>query len=477
MKRNYKHILFPFVLCGLMAAQTSAASGIVKGRITDTQGKPVAQVVVTDGRNFTTTDAMGHYRMESDAERQPLVYISTPSAYKLPETDGIADKFYQFQKADSQENICNFMLEPRETPTRRFVYIAISDPQVKTDAHLDRFRQETVPDLKRTVDSFKGKEVVGMAVGDLVWDAMNLMEPYKESVSHLGLTMFQVIGNHDFNLKYADMERTEVPESGYGEADYHKAFGPTDYSFNIGQVHVVTMKDIDYQGGKKYKEAFTPAQLAWLKKDLSYVPKGSLVFLNLHAPTSNTTAEGSGNTSNTSELLDILKDYQVHIFAGHTHFYENAQPAANIYEHNIGAACGAWWAGHVNRCGAPNGYLIVEVDDKNVKWHYKATGKPSDYQFRIYKPGEFKSQPKQVVANIWDWDPDWKVEWFEDGKPKGLMQPFEDEDQDFITMKNGKAEGYHTRHLFRAQPSTSARTVTVKATNRFHESYTQQIEL
>ena len=43
MKRNYKHILFPFVLCGLMAAQTSAAPGIVKGRITDTQGKPVAQ--------------------------------------------------------------------------------------------------------------------------------------------------------------------------------------------------------------------------------------------------------------------------------------------------------------------------------------------------------------------------------------------------------------------------------------------------
>lgn len=39
MKRNYKHILFPFVLCGLMAAQTSAAPGIVKGRITDTQRK------------------------------------------------------------------------------------------------------------------------------------------------------------------------------------------------------------------------------------------------------------------------------------------------------------------------------------------------------------------------------------------------------------------------------------------------------
>ena len=137
---------------------------------------------------------------------------------------------------------------------------------MKTDAHLDRFRQETVPDLKRTVDSFKGKEVVGMAVGDLVWDAMNLMEPYKESVSHLGLTMFQVIGNHDFNLKYADMERTEVPESGYGEADYHKAFGPTDYSFNIGQVHVVTMKDIDYQAERNTKKLLLRPNWQWLKR-------------------------------------------------------------------------------------------------------------------------------------------------------------------------------------------------------------------
>ena len=68
------------------AAQTSAAPGIVKGRITDTQGKPVAQVVVTDGRNFTTTDGTGHYRMESDAERQPLVTSQPhlPTSYRQP---------------------------------------------------------------------------------------------------------------------------------------------------------------------------------------------------------------------------------------------------------------------------------------------------------------------------------------------------------------------------------------------------------
>lgn len=62
-----------------------------------------------------------------------------------------------------------------------------------------------------------------------------------------------------------------------------------------------------------------------------------------------------------------------------------------IYEHNIGAACGAWWAGHVNRCGAPNGYLVVNVTGDDISWQYKATGRPFDYQFRVYKPGEFQN--------------------------------------------------------------------------------------
>ena len=66
------------------------------------------------------------------------------------------------------------------------------------------------------------------------------------------------------------------------EHAYNDNFGPTDYSFNVGKVHIIAMKDIDYKGQRKYIEEFTPAQLDWLKKDLSYVTPGSTVFLNLH---------------------------------------------------------------------------------------------------------------------------------------------------------------------------------------------------
>lgn len=98
-------------------------------------------------------------------------------------------------------------------------------------------------------------------------------------------------------------------------------------------------------------------------------------LLNIHAPVANTTVEGGDNVRNANALFRILRPYKVHIFSGHTHYYENTLPAAGIYEHNIGAACGAWWAGHVNRCGAPNGYLVVTVKGDDVKWRYKATGR------------------------------------------------------------------------------------------------------
>lgn len=449
----------------------------VKGRVKDTKGKPVVGVVLSDGCHFTTTDADGCYVLDTDPKRFPLVYLSTPAAYELPQENGIAAGFYQSLDPEKKVNQCDFVLEKREKPSDKFIYIPISDPQVKNMRHLDRFRLETVPDLRHTADSLSHYEIIGMGLGDLVWDAMDLYAPYKEAVSNLGMTMFQCIGNHDFNLKYSDLERTGKVENGYGEQNYQQAFGPTDYSFNIGKVHVVVMKDIDYEGGKNYVERFTDAQLEWLRRDLSYVPEGSLVFLNVHAPVANTTVPAGYNTRNSNALFQILRPYEVHIFSGHTHFYENSRPAPTIYEHNIGAACGAWWAGHVNRCGAPNGYLIVHVDGDSLSWRYKATAQGSDYQMRIYAPGTFETQPDYVVANIWDWDMSYVVNWYENGRLMGAMQQFEDEDQDCIQMRNGKRTGYATRHLFRACPSKEARTVTVEVKNRFGETFEKTIFL
>ena len=145
-----------------------------------------------------------------------------------------------------------------------------------------------------------------MVLGDIVWDVMPLYDSYKKVISDLDLTMYHVIGNHDFDQQYTALSLTTNKEE-YGESAFGEHFGPTDYSLNVGKVHIISMKDIDYKGKKKYTEQFTPEQLEWLKKDLSYVKPGTTVLLNLHAPTANSTGRGGANARNAEQLFEDRK--------------------------------------------------------------------------------------------------------------------------------------------------------------------------
>jgi hypothetical protein len=105
-----------------------------------------------------------------------------------------------------------------------------------------------------------------MTLGDLVFDQQQLFDVYAASCREMGMTVFQTIGNHDMNHRFADRNHSGDQGAGYAEMNYEAAFGPTDYSFNIGRVHVVTMKNIDYRGKWSYAEAMSDRQLAWLER-------------------------------------------------------------------------------------------------------------------------------------------------------------------------------------------------------------------
>lgn len=74
--------------------------------------------------------------------------------------------------------------------------------------------------------------------------------------------------------------------------------------------------------------------------------------------------------------------------------------------------------------GTPQGYGVYEVDGNQVKWYYKSAGPPKDYQFRSYAAGTSKEFPKDIIANVWNWDKNWKVEWLENGKVMGTMTQY-----------------------------------------------------
>ena len=463
-------------LATVMAA--NAQKFVFKGSVKTADGKAIQGVVVNNGTDFTTTDAKGQWTLCTDTCVSKFVQISTPADYVLPKSKSIAKGFYvsvgQLVKDKCRHN---FVLQPRDTKDNTFYYIAISDPQVKNDKHMELWRSQTVEDLKATTDALsKEHEVVTMTLGDIVWDNMQLFDDYAESIQQLPITAFQCIGNHDFDRRYQALNNMPYGSGVYGEQAYCTHFGPTDYSFNIAGVHVVTLKNINYMGKKGYREQFTEAQLAWLRRDLSYVPKGSMVIINMHAALWNP-VEKEGNVLNANDLKSVLRGYRVHIFNGHTHFFHNNTVGNDIYEHNIGAACGAWWRGDVNRCGAPNGYLVVKASADSLTSQYKPTGGDYAQQMRVYSKGEFLSQPYSVVANVWDCDSLTTVEWYEDGQYRGKMTQFTDSDERYLQSRGSHVKECVTTHLFKATPAWGSHEVKVVVKNRFGQVHTETVDV
>lgn len=471
-----KLLLYLFLTVGLMSMKAGDTTSVsITGYVKDEAGRGIKGVVVNNGINFTTTDRKGAWTLPTDTLACRFISISTPSGYALPAANGLAHGFYKDVRAAMSDEQNVFVLHRREKPATRFHYIAISDPQVRTHDDMKRWTTETMRDIMHSADSLRRTgEVVAVTLGDLVFDNMTFLSKFATTMLNDRMTVFQCIGNHDFNKAYAGAANMQPGATRYAEQNFCRQFGPLNYSFNIGKAHVVTINNISYRGSHKYEETIMPADMEWLKKDLSYVPDSALILINMHAPAWNTN-EKQDNITNAEELKEVLAGRNVHVFCGHTHFYENVEVTERLYQHNIGAACGAWWTSNMNRCGAPNGYMIADISGTAIKWSYKATNRPTDYQMRLYKPGEFRTQSKYVVANIWDWDPHCRVAWYQDGKYMGRMEQTSDDDEMFMRTKPLPAQMCKTGHLFRAKPNGRYKTIKVVFTNRFGRKYSQTI--
>ena len=226
----------------------------------------------------------------------------------------------------------------------------------------------------------------------------------------------------------------------------------------------------------------------WLEKDLSYVPKDKLVFVVMHIPSSlqkklryNTLDQDE--TVNTAALYKLLEGYNAHIISGHTHFNVNVCFNDSLMEHNTAAVCGTWWRADINVDGTPRGYGVYEVDGNQVKWIYKSAGYPKEHQLHVYPAGSSDEHPSDIIANVWNWDEQWKVEWYENGKRMGEMQRYKGYDPAAKAICSDKEKVKYewispvlTEHLFHATPRNKNAKMEVKVTDRFGNVYTKVIE-
>jgi 3',5'-cyclic AMP phosphodiesterase CpdA len=451
-----------FIVAGQLPASAFAGQRKkLKGRVLS-KGDGVKGVVISDGYSVVATDSKGKYEFDPHPDAV-AVFISTPAGYAFKNQDGISRHYRLLTELNLKKSI-DFDLVPLDQDDTNHSFIIWADPQVKNAKDVEKMMNESVPDVQKFVAAAgAGTLLHGITVGDIVWDEHKLYPEYDKAVGKMGIPFFQCLGNHD-------MDYTNGSDASSDDT-FTQTYGPTYYSFNRGQLHYIVMDNVRYLGkDREYDGYVSQNQLDWLKKDLAFVPKEKLVILCLHIPVHN-------GVKNNTDLYAILEDRKVHIMSGHTHYHRNVIKGT-IYEHNHGTVCGAWWTGSICEDGTPNGYGIYKVKGTDLEWHYQSTGQADDYQLKVFVQQE--GDNKKVVANIWNYDPEWKTEYWIDNVHKGVLEQFPGIDPyanatllgPELPKPRGFAEPKNTDHLFRTLVPVDAKEIRIMATDRFGKKYT-----
>ena len=482
------------------------------------EGKGIPGVVVSDGVEVVATDSRGVYQMHS-AKQNGYVFISVPSGYEVA-ARGVLPQFHK-QVAKSAyvcERIDFSLYESGDQTNHTMLYFGDMHMANRTKDRA-QFRTFT-SEINEYMKANSSAKVYAITLGDMTWDQFWYtnaygFDEYLNDVNAIeGLQIFHTIGNHDH-----DMNATG---DFYTVAKFREKLCPNYYSFNVGDIHYVVLDDIECTNAtasttdgsvRSYKNNLTSEILDWLKKDLSFVSKTTPLVVTLHAPVHD--RNGNASVGNNSVFLSLIYDYNTTIVSGHSHVLYNVVKSKYV-EQNSGAVCAAWWwAGKYNPTfnigtdGAPNGYRITSVSGKEQNSLFKAIGRPEDYQFRAYDRnsicinaanygvlperesilfeedyGSYRtaSSANEVIVNVWDWDPSWKVEMFENGKALSVSQMSGSYDPAFLIaytiprLLENNGVTWHsskTNHLFKAAASSATSSVEIKVTDDEGRVYTQ----
>jgi hypothetical protein len=448
----------------------------IRGRVV-AGGRGLRRVAVSDGLRVVATGADGRFEIVSDDTRR-YVMISVPSGYRLPtHPSGTLRLFERLDRRRGDELDVLFELQPMPGGDERHGFLVLADPQTLDSEDMARLQTETVPAVRATVESMGDVPLFGVANGDIMYDDLTLYGDYEHAVARTGIPFAQVVGNHDLDL--------EQPSDEASTTTFQRHFGPPYYSFNRGRVHYVVLDDVFYHG-QGYLGYITADQLTWLAADLALVERGAPVVVFLHIPLLSTRYARSGearppisnSVTNRDALARLLEPFRPRVIAGHTHELEHRRDG-RLVEHIIGTTCGAWWTGDICYDGTPNGYMVFEVDGESFRWHYQATGRPAAYQIRLYPRGTDPRAPDEVVANVWNWDPDWTVTWHVNGDRRGLMARRRGSDPQSVRehagperpVKHPWVDPVPTDHLFYAPVGPDEGPVVVEARDPWGRVY------
>lgn len=501
--------------------------------------EPVQGAQVSDGVNVTLTDENGWYYLAS-AKECGHVFVCNPKGYKYPRKA----KYPEFYKTVDTERPsaveqADFELERDEATDHTILFLA--DIQMcGRNEDIRQYEENAVGDINTSISNARkqGKDVYVITLGDqsynTYWHSYNIGIPeIHESMNLLDPdAIFNCMGNHDNNPKIAG--------DWAASADYREQWGPTYYSFNIGEIHYVVLDNIEFTNAEcknTFECNITTSVIKWLRKDLANVSKDTPIVVCMHAPLFYRPQCSKPNVPDPtkyrynygSQFYNSVKGFKdVRVFTGHAHTNYTVS-YLNMTEYNVGAIGGnLWWTGYfvngnsVCTDGSPGGYRVLDTSGKELKTYYKCIGFDNGYQFRCYDlnnchitasrfapsyknpadidtwlangygfdSSDYNSDgtpkiPNRVLINVFAYDTNWKVEVLEDGKPLEVSRisgydPFSmisDGCQRFEkTGHNNSGNPTQNSHLFLVTAKYATSPLSIKVTDQYGSVYTQVME-
>lgn len=350
-------------------------------------------VAISNGIDVVRTDGRGKYHIPLAPES--VLFVSKPAAYDVPVNADNLPQFYYIHYPNGTPPVATWKYDvieptgplPREIDfpllaskvEKEFNAMAFADPQAKTEEEQDMVREDVVNELMG--NPFDAK--FGITAGDVVYDTLSLYERHNRMFGQIGIPMWNVPGNHDINF--------ESPNHKYATQTFVKHFGPTYYSFDYGQIHVVALNNVQYKGAGQgkydnttYRGYIPEEQLAWLKNDLEQVDRDKLILITTHIPLVTYALDGKGeryamgdniNTVNLNKLLEILQPFE-HIYAIAGHDTSNSWKVEVNHAHGW---YGTPWVSHTLAEVRGNGWKTGPRDNRDVRDATMQDGNPNGY--------------------------------------------------------------------------------------------------
>lgn len=412
----------------------------------------LADVRVSNGREIVATDPNGRYELAVDND--DIIFVIKPRNWMIAVDADQVPRFYRVHKPFGTQVGGRYAGVAPTPPLPESLDFPLVAQREGDELNILVFGDTQPRDLREV--EYIAHDVIepligypadfGVTLGDVVFDNLAVFEPLQKSMAKIGVPWFLVHGNHDMNL--------DAPDDATADETWERLYGPATYSFDWGPAHFVILDDVAFHGAgheRQYHGEFGDAQLAWLKRDLAFVPPETLCVLMVHIPIPRVRESEALFCRDRAAFYEVLAEQPKSLtLSAHTHILEHIfvgpddgwRGPEKHHHYNAGAVCGSWWAGMPDeygiphtmmRCGGPNGWSVLKIRGAEYEVEYFAARRPASHQMAIFLPEEIPAASvaaTELVVNVFAGSErsvvEYRVEGFAEWKPmarKDMLDP------------------------------------------------------